>query len=60
MRTEREIRERLDILNSVYWRDTEENRKDVYLALKQLAWVLEETWPYRKERFTTLSEFEKT
>ncbi len=44
MKSGREIKERLEILDSLYRRS--ENR-NLILALRQLAWVLEIEWPQR-------------
>jgi hypothetical protein len=40
MKSEKEIRERLKILNDIYWDDMSKKQ----LVLKQLYWVLEEDW----------------
>jgi hypothetical protein len=40
MKSEKEIRERLKILDDIYWDDMSKKQ----LVLKQLYWVLEEDW----------------
>jgi len=47
MKTEKEIRERLEALDAIYWRS--EKREDIVLALRQLCWVLGEEWPYKTQ-----------
>jgi predicted transcriptional regulator len=44
MKSEQDIKERLDILGELYRRH---ENKEIALALRQLYWVLETEWPQR-------------